>query len=121
MKTKTRFCVLLISLLSFGVLADFTCPDGTEAACLESGDSVCPEYAKCVEADVVCLEKDSCDSERGFICGADYDVMLGDFEETVEQYNQLIIENVDLRAKALEQRNCVINAQSVKAAIQCVR
>ena len=49
------------------------------------------------------------------------DAIMSDYEKTVNQYNQLTSENVALRNQRLEQKNCVINAASVKDAIRCVR
>ncbi|MGA9574673.1 MAG: hypothetical protein WBS20_12085, partial [Lysobacterales bacterium] len=88
---------------------------------LDAGDTVCPASAKCVDADAVCLDARDCDSARGFICGSAYDHVLHDFEKAVGQCNQLTAENVKLREKALQRRNCVINAANLKAAIRCVR
>ncbi len=110
-----------LSLLSSSALSDYSCPDGTSAACLDSGDTVCPVSAKCVTNEAVCLDGHACDSARGYICGSEYDEVLQDYEKVVSQYNQLTSENVDLRETRLEQRNCVINAATLKVAIKCVR
>jgi hypothetical protein len=118
---KAVIFLFALTLLSSGVLADFTCPDATKEACLDEDDTVCPAYAKCVAADVVCLDENSCDSDRGFICGAEYDAVLKDYEKVVNQYNQLSSENVELRNERLEKRNCVINSATLKDAISCVR
>jgi hypothetical protein len=118
---KILVILMVLSLASLGARADFSCPAGTNAACLEEGDSVCPVSAKCVGYDAVCLQADSCDSARGFICGSEYDALVTNHENVVAQYNQLISENVDLRETRLQQKNCVINAQSLKEAIRCVR
>lgn len=118
---KALIFLFVLSLVSLGIQADFTCPPGTNAACLDEGDTVCPASAKCVAEDAVCLDGQGCESERGYICGSQYDAILSDYEKTVSQYNQLTSENVDLRNQRLEQKNCVINAASVKDAIRCVR
>jgi hypothetical protein len=119
MKTLT---LLLLLVLAWPVArADFTCPQGTEEACLETGDTVCPASAKCVDDKALCLDARDCGSARGYICGSLYDEVLADYEKAVAQYNQLTAENVELRDQALERRNCVINAQTLKAAIACVR
>ena len=118
---KTLAMLLVLSLGPVAAWADFTCPEGTSEACLDAADTVCPATAKCVEADAVCLDAASCDSARGYICGSLYDEMIGNYEKAVVQYNQLTSENVELRNQALERRNCVINAQTLKAAIACVR
>ncbi len=118
---KAIMFLLLFSLLSASARGDFSCPDATRAACLEEGDTVCPASAKCVAEDAVCLDGQGCESERGYICGSQYDAIMSDYEKTVNQYNQLTSENVALRNQRLEQKNCVINAASVKDAIRCVR
>ncbi len=113
--------LFLLSLLSAGAQAGFTCPDGTNMACLDEGDTVCPLSAKCVDKDAVCLDDSACDSSRGYICGSEYDAVLSDHQQTVNQYNQLLSENVSLREDRLEKRNCVINSATLKDAINCVR
>ena len=90
-------------------------------ACLEEGDSICPQYAKCVDKAAICLDESACDSPNGYICSSEYDAVLSDHQKTVDQYNQLLSENVSLRNERLEKRNCVINSASLKDAIKCVR
>ena len=118
---KALIFLLVLSLVSVGIHADFTCPPGTNAACLVEEDTVCPVSAKCVADDAVCLEGQGCDSASGYICGSEYDAVMSDYEKTVSQYNQLTSENVDLRNQQLVQKNCVTNAASLKDAIRCVR
>jgi len=118
---KKRIVLFALALVSAGIRADFSCPDGTNSACLDDGDSVCPASAKCVGADAVCLDERSCDSARGYICGSEYDAVLNDYEKVVGQYNQLLSENVALREGRLERKNCVINAATLRGAIKCVR
>jgi hypothetical protein len=118
---KALISIFVLSLISAGIPADFTCPPGTKAACLDEGDTVCPVSAKCVADDAVCLDAQGCDSARGYICGSEYDAVMNDYEKTVSQYNQLASENVDLRNQRMVQRSCVINAATLKDAISCVR
>ncbi|MDH3901997.1 MAG: hypothetical protein OEU84_10925 [Xanthomonadales bacterium] len=118
---KTLLLLFVLLLLSTGVQGEFTCLDGTSPACLDDGDTVCPATAKCVGDDAVCFDKSSCASDKGFVCGSQYDDFLDDYKKVVAQYNELTSENVDLREERLEQRNCVINAHSLKDAIRCVR
>lgn len=118
---KVPVFLFALSLISAGIAADFSCPPGTNAACIDEGDTVCPVSAKCVAGDAVCLDGQGCDSDSGYICGSQYDAVMRDYEKTVSQYNQLTTENVDLRKQKLEQRNCVINAATLKDAIRCVR
>jgi len=118
---KTVIFLFALLLMSSSALADYSCPDGTRVSCLDSGDTVCPAYAKCVSNEAVCLDEADCDSPRGYICGSEYDEVLKDYEKVVGQYNQLTSENVALRNMRLEQRNCIINAATLKDAIRCVR
>jgi hypothetical protein len=118
---KTVIFLFALSLASSSTLAGFSCLDGTKAACLDQGDAICPAPAKCVDNEAVCLDGNDCDSARGYICGSEYDEVLKNYEKVVSQYNQLTSENVDLRNTRLEQRNCVINAATLKDAIRCVR
>lgn len=118
---KTLTVLFLLSLVSTVARAGYTCPDGTDMACLDDGDTVCPITAKCVDKAAVCLEEPRCDSDRGYICGSEYDAVLSDHQDTVDQYNRLRSENINLREDRLEKRNCVINAATLKDAISCVR
>jgi hypothetical protein len=118
---KAVIFLFALSLLSSSALGDYSCPDGTSAACLDNEDIVCPASAKCVPNEAVCLDEHACDSARGYICGSEYDEVMKDYEKVVSQYNQLTSENVGLREIRLEQRNCVINAATLKDAIKCVR
>ncbi len=113
--------IFALAFFSTGTWGDFSCPDGTNAACLDSGDTVCPGSAKCVGDDVVCFDKHTCDPGIDFICESEYDEIMNKYKKTVSQYNQLASENVDLRERRLEQKNCVINASTLKDAIRCVR
>jgi len=113
--------LFILALIPCGAWGDFSCPQGTNAACLNSGEEVCPGSAKCVDADVVCFDKHSCNPGSDFICESEYDEVLNSYNEAVKQYNDLTLENVNLRERRLEQKNCVINASSLEDAIRCVR
>lgn len=117
---KTLLFLFALALVSTAAWGDFSCPNGTNEACLTDGDTVCPASAKCVDDDAVCLDKRSCDSPRGFICGSEYDDVLNDHKKVVSQYNQLLSENVDLREKRLQQNNCIMNASTLKDAKKCI-
>ena len=118
---KALAILFLVCMVTAGARAGFTCLDGTNMACLDDGDTVCPVTAKCVDKAAVCLDESRCDSDRGYICGSEYDAVLSDHQKTVDQYNQLLSENVSLREDRLGKRNCVINAATLKDAISCVR
>jgi len=116
---KAILFLFALALVPVVACADFSCPDGTHMACLDEGDSVCPATARCVDADAVCFDARACESSRGFICGSEFDAIMGDYEKAVNQYNQLISENVDLRKRSLDQKNCILNASTLTDARKC--
>ena len=113
--------IAALVLVSTGVWGDFSCPNGAEAACLDSGDKVCPGSTKCVDEGATCFDEYPCDLSGGFVCESEYDDVLDDYKEAVRQHNQLVSENTDLRVRRLEQKNCVINAFTLNDAKRCVR
>lgn len=113
--------IFTLALVSTSACSDFSCPNGSNAACLDDGDTVCPASTKCVDDDVVCFDKHSCDSGSGLICESEYDKILNDYKVTVEKHNNLASVNVALREQRLEHKNCVINASTLEEAKMCVR
>jgi hypothetical protein len=109
------------TLLSNDEHGGFSCPDGTDAACLDIGDTVCPGSAQCIDDRATCFEEYPCDLSEGFVCKSQYDGILDGFKQTVRQHDELALENVALREKRLEQKNCVINASTLDDARRCVR
>lgn len=101
--------------------ADFACPDGTEAACIHSGDRICPADTKCVDKNSTCFDDFPCSANEGFVCGSEYDAALNDHKRSTEKYDQLVKENVDLRQERLNRKNCVLNATVLTEAQKCVR
>jgi len=118
---KFVFVMLALLLVSPVIRADFSCPDGTTASCLEEGDLICPNSTKCVAENAICVDKHICGGNDNFICESDYDEMQGNYKKAVQEHNVLAAENEDLRRVRLERKNCVINAASLKDAIRCVR
>ena len=112
--------ILLLALPAF-VSAEFTCPAGTEAACLEAGDKVCAGDTKCVDRSATCLEDFPCNLNEGFVCTSEHDASLADCRDKVAQYEALIKENVDLRQERLDRKNCVLNSTSLAEAQKCAR
>ena len=113
--------VSTITTLSSGKRGDFSCPDGTGAACLGIGDKVCPGSAKCIDDHATCFDEYPCDLSEGFVCASEYDDILNRLKQVARQHDELALENVALRERRLEQRNCVINAATLNDAIKCVR
>ena len=99
----------------------FLCPHGTDAACLETGDKVCPGSTRCVDDHATCIDEYPCGSGEGFVCASEYDDILNKLNQVVREHDELAAENVALRERRLEQKNCVINAATLKDAIRCVR
>jgi len=113
--------VFALSLTPVIGSADFSCPDGTQAACLETGDKVCAGSTRCVDENAVCFDDFPCDPNGGFVCTAEYDSALNEHRRSTEQYDQLVVENVDLRQQRLDRKNCVLNAADLSQAQNCVR
>ena len=119
MKRLIFFAVL--TLTSIGAWGLSSCPDGTELACMDIDDKVCPGSTKCVDLDATCFDEYPCDISGGFVCESEYDDVLKNYEKTVTQYNELTSESVELRARRLEQKNCVLNDSILEEAKSCVR
>jgi len=115
--------ILLVILLWVPALSwsEFSCPDGTEAACIETGDRVCSANTKCVDNNATCFDDFPCSAGEGFVCGTEYDAALNDHKRSTEQYDQLVKENVSLRQERLDRKNCVLNATGLIEAQKCVR
>jgi len=113
--------VSTITIMSKGNTGDFTCPTGTEAACLDTSDKVCPGSTKCIDEGATCFDEYPCSLSEGFVCAAEYDGVMNGYKQAVKQHDELASENVTLREMRLEIKNCVINASALKDAIRCVR
>lgn len=117
-----RFSLVLILFLAPALaVADFACPDGTEAACIETGDRICSASTKCVNENTTCFDDFPCKADEGYVCGAEYDAALNDHKRSTQKYDQLVKENVDLRQERLDRKNCVLNATGLTEAQTCVR
>jgi hypothetical protein len=112
---------ITLVLVSAGLRADFSCLDGTQPACLDHTDKVCPGSTKCVDENASCFDEYPCGSGGGFVCESKYDEMLNNSKETVDKYNKLASENEDLRIERLARKNCVANASTLAEARSCVR
>jgi len=118
---KRLALIAVLILISTGIWGDFSCPDGTKAVCMDNGDSICPGTAKCVSNDVVCFDKNTCASGDSFICDSSYDAVMNDYKEAVRQNDELAAENVSLRERRLERKNCVLNASTLEESQKCFR
>lgn len=115
------FLIAALILASGFSVAEFSCPDGTEAACIDAGDRICSSGTKCVDENTSCFDDFPCSAEEGFVCGSEYDSALNNHKRSTDQYDQLARENVDLRQERLDRKNCVLNATSLIEAQRCVR
>jgi hypothetical protein len=118
---RERAEVSTITIMSKDNAGDFTCPTGTKAACLDTGDKVCPGSTKCIDEGATCFDEYPCDLSEGFVCATEYDGVMNGYKQAVKQHDELASENVTLREMRLEIKNCVINASALKVAIRCVR
>ncbi|NOR20999.1 MAG: hypothetical protein GQ538_13035 [Xanthomonadales bacterium] len=118
---KEAILIASLALISSLAWGEFSCPDEAIESCLQQGDLICPKATRCVAEDTICIDKQTCGSGNNFVCESDYNKMLGDYKNVVDEHNELASENEDLRVMRLERKNCVINAASLKAAISCVR
>lgn len=117
-KVSLIFALVLVSMIT---RAEYSCPDGAELVCLDNDDKVCPGNTQCVDEAAICFEKDACGSGANMICGSDYDAALINHQDTIDQYDSLIAQNVGLREQRLAQKNCVLNASKLVDAQKCVR
>ncbi|MGD8385455.1 MAG: hypothetical protein PVF89_08610 [Lysobacterales bacterium] len=118
---KKVILIVAFVLAPVSTWGDTLCPEGTQAACLKSGDKICSGESQCVDENAVCYAEAPCAASGGFICAAEYRAVVDENERTVKKYKELTAENVKLRVQRLEQKNCVLNAPGLEAAKRCVR
>ncbi len=117
---KIIFSAVLL-LASTSAFSDFTCPDDVTPVCLDKGDKVCPATARCVDSSAVCFDSFPCDANEGFVCESRYDAMMNDYREAAKEHDALAKQNVELREQRLAWKNCILNADTLAGARQCVR
>lgn len=113
--------IVILALVSAGAWGDFSCPDGTDAVCLNSGDKVCPLSAKCVDADAVCFDEYVCGHEEAYVCESGYDEVQDKNEELVRKFNVLASKHNDLLNVNEGKERCVISAATLEDAKNCLR
>lgn len=118
---KKAILVVAFVLVPVSTWGDTLCPDGTQAACLKSGDKICSSDSQCVDEDAACYAEAPCAASGGFICAAEYRAVVDENERTVGKYKELVSENTRMRVKRLERKNCVLNAARLEDARKCVR
>jgi hypothetical protein len=104
MNLRPLFLVLLLMPSAASAQQGFTCPFGTQAACLDYGETVCSSSGQCVSEDAMCFDRYQCDYE-GFTCKSnltdcadEYDRLLSTHNSLVDDYNDLLASSRDLQA-----------------------
>ena len=122
-----RTITLLAALLSPSVVSgqSFSCRFGTQPACLDFGDKVCPSFGKCVDSNAVCFDSFQCDYE-GFTCRSNltecsdgYDELLDTHNALVDDYNDLLREAQMLESKVGDIESCVTWASNLEETKAC--
>lgn len=110
----------------------FTCPYGTQGACLDYSDKVCSSMAKCVDSSAICFDSYTCDY-KGFICKSKFDNLANscqdlasDYDNLVNKYNDLkdnaedlLNQYEDLESKYNRQMSCISNATTLEEIKLC--
>ena len=100
MRKAMALCAILVGALntssSFGQ-NNFSCPYGTDGACLDYGARICSSLAKCVDSNAICFNKSTCDY-AGFACKSEVNKGLNQYEELRRKYNTLIDDHNSLVA-----------------------
>jgi len=118
---KRLIVIIILALASSGAWCDFTCPQGTKAACLDNGDNVCPASTSCVDSDAVCFDEYACEAGDGYVCESRYDEMANKNQVVVGEFNTLASKHNDLLNHKSEDERCVISAVTLEEAKQCVQ
>ena len=86
--------LVLIVILLFAATSpisaqqSFSCPYGTQAACLDYGDKVCSSLGKCVDESATCFQAYTC-NYQGFVCKSDYEEAVDEYNGLLNRYNSL--------------------------------
>lgn len=116
---------LCIPLSAGQAQESFSCPFGTDGACLSFGDKVCPGSGKCVDQNASCFDSFACDY-NGFACKSDVDEIRTKYNDLVTRYNssldeidQLTGQVVTLRSTLTDMQTCLSAARSLEQAQAC--
>ncbi|MDJ0932721.1 hypothetical protein [Breoghania sp.] len=103
----------------------FSCPWGTDGACLDFGDKVCDRTAKCVDEDAVCFSSNTCNFS-GFVCKSDLDEAVRKHDDLVDEYNDLLNNYREMSRRAdtlredlIEVGDCLATAQTLDDFREC--
>jgi hypothetical protein len=117
---KHSIMTIILILTSTGAWCDFTCPSGTDAACLDDGDKVCPTSARCIDNNAVCFDEYICEAGDGYVCESRYDEMANQNQALASEFNTLASKHNMLLNHKSENERCVISADTLEEAKQCV-
>jgi hypothetical protein len=124
--------LLFAATLPINAQQSFSCPWGTEAACLDYGDKVCSSLGKCVDESATCFQAYTC-NYQGFVCKSDYEEAVDEYNSLLNRYNSLIneynslllrhdenVENYNqLLSRHTELASCLSYADTLEEAKNC--
>ena len=117
--------LLALTLASPALGQDFSCRMGTQAACLDYGDTVCSSRGMCVDKDAACFDKYQCNYE-GFTCKSNvtecveaHDTLLRKHNDLVDDFNANLEIAKDMAARLDDIESCLIYASTLEAARLC--
>lgn len=76
---------------------DFSCPVGTDGACLSFGEVVCRSGAKCVEQSATCFSTYTCGLSNEFVCKSDFEDLASSCRRLQTDHEELSSNNERLR------------------------
>ena len=119
--------VIVFLASSVGWSGDFSCPLGTDGACLDWGDKVCSSFSKCVDKNASCFSEYTCGFQNEFVCKSDLDAVVTKYDELVRKFNRLVNEHDELIRKFNrlvdkhdELETCVSTSETLSAAKRCL-
>lgn len=128
--------ILLVIVLMSKVHAygnNFSCPYGTEGACINYGDKICSSLSKCVDSNATCFDANTC-GYKGFVCKSQLDDLAYEYDDLltnckkvaqehdsiVNNYNQLLLQFQILESEYEDLVNCIYTADSLEDAEYCI-
>ena len=104
---------------------DFSCRMGTQASCLDYGDTVCSSRGMCVDKNAACFDSNQCNYE-GFTCKSNVTECVEAHDALLKKHNQLVDdfnENLEIAKKLATQlediQTCLNYANTLEAAKLC--
>ncbi len=104
---------------------DFSCRMGTQASCLDYGDTVCSSRGMCVDKNAACFDSNQCNYE-GFTCKSNvtecvdaHDTLLRKHNDLVDDFNENLEIAKDMASRLDDLESCLIYASTLEAAKLC--